>query len=267
MQRLVLRRLLCHGSICRLIWILPAVMLCRAQVLTQNERELLNMPASLRCSLKSPKEVLVVTWQKIKSVSPENIATFSKKFGVVVQPPFKDKLNITQLELKNSTLTIWNTTLEDEGCYKCLFNIFGSGQISGVTCLNLSVQPTVFLHYDFFEDYLNITCSANARPPPVISWNISGSEIQNSTETILHPNGTTSVISVLHVKNPKSQIGKEVICQVLHLGTVTNFRETVNKGLWFSVPLMLSIVFLIILLVLISILVYWKRRRNQDREP
>lgn len=237
------------------------------KVVTQNETEPLNMPASLRCSLKDSKDVVVVTWQKIKSASPENVATFSKKFGVVVQPAYKNKLNISQLELKNSTLTFWNTTPEDEGCYKCLFNTFGSVQVSGITCLILFVQPTVFLHYEFFEDYLNITCSANSRPPPVITWEISGSGTENTTEIISHPNGTTSIINVLHIKDPKSQIGKEVICHVLHLGTVTDFRETVNKGLWFSVPLILSIVSLIILLVLISILLYWKRRRNQDREP
>ncbi|XP_054984506.1 OX-2 membrane glycoprotein-like isoform X1 [Sorex araneus] len=260
MERLVLR------SVCRLIWIWPAVMLCRAKVVTQNVSEPLHSSASLRCSLQSSAEVVIVTWQKIRRLSPENMATFSKKFGVVVQPDYKDKINITQLDLKESTLTFWNTTLDDEECYKCLFNTFGSGQISGVTCLSLSVQPTVFLHYEFFEDYLNITCSANSRPAPVISWKISGSGIENTTETILHPNGTTSVISVLHVKDPESQMGKEAICQVLHLGTVTIFRETINKGLWFSVPLILSIVSLIILLVLISILLYWKRHRNQNRE-
>ncbi|XP_048961095.1 OX-2 membrane glycoprotein isoform X6 [Canis lupus dingo] len=126
--------------------------------------------------------------------------------------------------------------------------------------------PTVFLHYNFFEDQLNITCFANARPAPVISWKVAGSGIENSTEVLLHPNGTTSVISILHVKDPKRQVGKEVVCQVLHLGTVTSLRQTVDKGFWFSVPLLLSIVSLVILLVLISILLYWKRRRNQDRD-
>lgn len=64
----------------------------------------------------------------------------------------------------------------------------------------------------------------------MISWKVSGSGIENNTEIVSHPNGTTSVTSVLHVKDPKSQMGKEVICQVLHLGTVTYFRQTVNKG-------------------------------------
>ncbi|XP_054360146.1 OX-2 membrane glycoprotein isoform X2 [Mirounga angustirostris] len=267
MARPVFRRLFCHLSTYRPIWFLAAVMLCRAQVMTQNEKKPLNTPASLRCSLQNSEEVLIVTWQKIKAVSPENMVTFSKNHGVVVQPAYKDKINITQLELKNSTITFWNTTLEDEGCYKCLFNTFGSGKISGTACLSLSVQPTVFLHYKFFEDHLNITCSANARPAPVISWKVSGSEIENSTEVLFHPNGTTSVTSVLQVKDPKRQVGKEVVCQVLHLGNVTSVTQTVHKGFWFSVPLLLSIVSLVILLVLISILLYWKRRRNQDREP
>ncbi|XP_074260489.1 OX-2 membrane glycoprotein isoform X4 [Saimiri boliviensis] len=126
-------------------------------------------------------------------------------------------------------------------------------------------MPTVSLHYKFSEDHLNITCSATARPAPVISWKVPRSGIENSTETVSHPNGTTSVTSILQVKDPKNQVGKEVICQVLHLGTVTDFKQTFNKGYWFSVPLLLSIVSLVILLVLISILLYWKRHRNQDR--
>lgn len=99
------------------------------------------------------------------------------------------------------------------------------------------VQPTVFLHYKLSEDHLNVTCSANARPAPMISWKVSGSGIENSTKIVSHPNGTTSVISILQIKDPKRQVGKDVICQVLHLGTVTDYRETVNKGkrgfLWY----------------------------------
>ncbi|XP_008144816.1 OX-2 membrane glycoprotein isoform X4 [Eptesicus fuscus] len=265
MERRVFERSFCHLSTYRLIWFLAAVMLCRAQVVTQDEREPLNTPASLRCFLEIPQEVLIVTWQKIKASSPDNMVTFSKEHGVVVQQAYKDKMNITELGLQNTTITFWNTTLDDEGCYKCLFNTFGSGKISGIACLTLFVQPTVFVHYKLSEDHLNVTCSANARPAPAISWKVAGSGMDNSTEIITHPNGTTSVISVLHIKDPKNQMGKEVICQVLHLGNMTYFGQTVNKGFWFSVPLLLSIVSLVILLILISILLYWKRHRTQDR--
>ncbi|XP_064124470.1 OX-2 membrane glycoprotein-like isoform X1 [Loxodonta africana] len=234
MERPVLGRLSYRLSAWSLIWGMAAVVLCRAQgqVVTQDEIELLNTPASLRCSLQTDKEVLIVTWQKIKATSPENMATFSENHGVVVQPPYKDRVNITQLGLRNSTLTFWNTTVEDEGCFMCLFNTFGSGKISGKTCLTLYVPPTVSLHYEFFEEGLNITCSATARPAPVIFWKVAGSGIENSTKTVLHRNGTTSVTSILQVKDPKSQVGnEEVICKVLHLGTVTDIRQTVSKAL------------------------------------
>ncbi|KAM5154100.1 OX-2 membrane glycoprotein isoform 1-T1 [Callospermophilus lateralis] len=268
MERLVFRKPFCHLSTYSLIWGMAAVVLCTAQVevVTQDEKLLLNTPASLRCSLQSSHEALIVTWQKKKAVSPENMVTFSRNHGVVVQPAYQGRVNITELGLQNSTITFWNTTLEDEGCYMCLFNTFSSGKISGTACLTLYVQPTVFLHYNFFEDHLNITCSATARPAPMISWKVAGSGIENSTESLLHPNGTTSVTSILRVKDPKSQVGKEVICQVLYQGTVTEYKQTVNKGFWFSIPLLLSIVSLVILLVLISILLYWKRHRNQDRD-
>ncbi|XP_009236801.1 OX-2 membrane glycoprotein isoform X1 [Pongo pygmaeus] len=267
MERLVIRMPFCHLSTYSLVWVMAAVVLCTAQVqvVTQDEREQLYTPASLKCSLQNAQEALIVTWQKKKAVSPENMVTFSENHGVVIQPAYKDKINITQLGLQNSTITFWNITLEDEGCYMCLFNTFGFGKISGTACLTVYVQPIVSLHYKFSEDHLNITCSATARPAPMVFWKVPRSGIENSTVTLSHPNGTTSVTSILHIKDPKNQVGKEVICQVLHLGTVTDFKQTVNKGYWFSVPLLLSIVSLVILLVLISILLYWKRHRNQDR--
>lgn len=92
------------------------------------------------------------------------------------------------------------------------------------------VQPIVFLHYNYFEDHLNITCSATARPAPAIAWKGTGTGIENSTESHVHSNGTTSVTSILRVKDPKTQIGKEVICQVLHLGTVIDYKQTLDKG-------------------------------------
>ncbi|EHB03098.1 OX-2 membrane glycoprotein, partial [Heterocephalus glaber] len=228
----VFRRPFCYLSPCSLIWGTAVVVLCTAQVqvVTQDERKLLNTPASLRCSLQTSQEILIVTWQKKKAVSPENMVTYSENHGVVVQPAYKDRVNITELGFHKSAITFWNTTLEDEGCYMCLFNTFGSGKISGTACLTLYVQPIVFLDYNFFEDQLNITCSATARPAPVISWKVSGSGIENSTESILHHNGTTSVTSILRVKDAKSQVGKEVTCQVLHLGTVIDYKKTLNKG-------------------------------------
>lgn len=94
----------------------------------------------------------------------------------------------------------------------------------------VAVQPIVHLHYNYFEDHLNITCSATARPAPAISWKGTGSGIENSTESHSHSNGTTSVTSILRVKDPKTQVGKEVICQVLYLGNVIDYKQSLDKG-------------------------------------
>nr|QOE74875.1 membrane glycoprotein vOX2-1 [Elephant endotheliotropic herpesvirus 1A] len=237
----------------------------QGQVVTQDERELLNTPASLRCSLQTDKEVLIVTWQKIKATSPENMATFSENHGVVVQPPYKDRVNITQLGLRNSTLTFWNTTVEDEGCFMCLFNTFGSGKISGKTCLTLYVPPTISLHIESSNGGdLNITCSATARPAPVIFWKVAGSGIENSTKTVLHRNGTTTVTSILQVKDPKSQVGnEEVICRVLHLGTVTDIRQALSNGHEITLTTASIAVVVVVIIILIVIFCYnWRRRHR-----
>nr|AYF58570.1 glycoprotein vOX2-1 [Elephant endotheliotropic herpesvirus 1A] len=236
----------------------------QGQVVTQDERELLNTPASLRCSLQTDKEVLIVTWQKIKATSPENMATFSENHGVVVQPPYKDRMNITQLGLRNSTITFWNTTVEDEGCFMCLFNTFGSGKISGKTCLTLYVPPTVSIHTEASTDGLNITCSATARPAPVIECNVTGSEFENSTKTVLHRNGTTTVTSILQVKDPKSQVGnEEVICKVLHLGTVTDIRQALSNGHEITLTTTSIAVVVVVVIILIVIFCYnWRRRHR-----
>lgn len=112
------------------------------EVVTQDERKPLHTTASLRCSLKSSQEPLIVTWQKKKAVGPENMVTYSKAHGVVIQPAYRGRINITELGLWNSSITFWNTTLDDEGCYMCLFNMFGSGKVSGTACLTLSAHST-----------------------------------------------------------------------------------------------------------------------------
>nr|QRN68124.1 CD200-like protein [Betacoronavirus Erinaceus] len=131
-----------HLSICRLTFIVPVVVLCRAQVVVQNATVQLNKPASLRCTLQSSQEVLLVTWQKIKQRIPENMVTYSNMYGVQLQDRYMGKLNITQ-ELRNSTITFWNITLEDQGCYNCFFNTYSISfyKLSGRPCLNIIAQP------------------------------------------------------------------------------------------------------------------------------
>ncbi|AMA67355.1 membrane protein E11 [Vespertilionid gammaherpesvirus 1] len=241
--------------ISKLLYILAVVQSYCAQVVTQDEATPLGDPVSIKCFLETPQEVVIVTWQKVKASSPENMATFSNDHGVVVQPAYKDKMNITELGLQNTTITFWNTTLDDEGCYKCLFNTFGSGKMSGIGCLTLFVPSRASISYELSEGSLNVTCSANARPVPTMVWNFNDTDSYNNTEIITHPNGTTSIVSVLYIRDPKNKVEDGVICEVNHLNKVELLTcQPYYKPFWFSIPSFiwaaaLFTIFIIIILV------------------
>ncbi|XP_044526034.1 OX-2 membrane glycoprotein-like isoform X2 [Gracilinanus agilis] len=266
MERQVHERFFSPSSTYSLIWGMTIVMLCRAQgkVMTENETVPLERPASLKCSLSTLQEALIVTWQKLTKGRPENIATYSTAHGVVIQKPYQNKIEMTQQGLSESTITFLRTTPEDEQCYSCIFNIFGSEAVSGKTCLKLYVQPTVFLNYEFSGDHLNVTCSAIGRPAPVISWKVSGLVAQNTNESNTNLNGTTSVTSTLHIKDFENWVEKKIVCNVQHMESMMEYSVTPSKeGHHFSVPIMVSVlVSVLLLLALILLLFYWKYRRQ-----
>uniref|UniRef100_A0A8C5TLT3 Ig-like domain-containing protein n=1 Tax=Malurus cyaneus samueli TaxID=2593467 RepID=A0A8C5TLT3_9PASS len=96
---------------------------------------------TLSCALKFPLDVLQVTWQKDSEESRVNIATYSKLNGLKIHKPYEDRMNFTSLELNRTSITFWDTRMDDSGCYKCLFNAYPLGPISGDTCLS-----KLFLH-------------------------------------------------------------------------------------------------------------------------
>ncbi|XP_074070606.1 OX-2 membrane glycoprotein-like isoform X2 [Macrotis lagotis] len=218
MGRQGLKKFFSHSFPCCLIFGMTLVMPGWAQgnVVIEAEPVILGRPASLKCSLKNLQDILIVTWQKLTNKGPENMATFSESYGVVIQPAYKNKIEMMQTELRETTIIFMRTEVEDEGCYLCIFNIFGAGRVSGKPCLKLNVKPAVFLDYQISEGHLNVTCAATARPSPVISWRV-GPEVQNSTKSTSHPNGTTTVTSILIFKDAKNQWGKEIFCTVKHM--------------------------------------------------
>lgn len=245
--------------------------LSQVEVVTQDVNSSLRAPASLRCSLKTTQEPLIVTWQKKKAVGPENMATYSKAHGVVLQPTYKDRINITELGLLNSSITFWNATLDDEGCYMCLFNMFGSGKVSGTVCLTLHHKPSVFISTNLSDDVLNVTCSAVSRPNVSITWVPLNDGLKNFTTSQSYSNGTTMITSILY--GNLTLYNKSVTCRIIHLNIVYNYT-VVLEGFYPSPPtsftsdnrtrttrtiLLLIIIFMILTTVIA--LLYWRKQR------
>ncbi|XP_006895421.1 PREDICTED: OX-2 membrane glycoprotein-like [Elephantulus edwardii] len=163
----------------------------------KSETAALGENVTMFCNLTTLKDVLQITWQKIGPSSPQNIGTYSSKYGMNILPPYLNRLQCETIEPNSSFITIREVKFEDEACYKCLFNIFPHGSHGGQTCLNiLSVSElrTELQSNPNSEGFLSIINSAVGKPPPQIS--LSPSQILSNPPEEHHaqnPNGTVTV--------------------------------------------------------------------------
>ncbi|XP_034145457.1 OX-2 membrane glycoprotein isoform X3 [Esox lucius] len=157
--------------------------------------------AQFSCRLMEPRDVLQVTWQKETPGGNENVASYNKRFGPKVNPPFNMKVMFLYVGLQNCSVIIRRVSREDESCYKCLFNIYPDGAISGRTCLQVNelYGPTLLLTQNkdtrpLFSG-LTLSCSATGRPVPVVDlFPTVKLVLENSTTVrVTHPNGTVTV--------------------------------------------------------------------------
>ncbi|NXI01941.1 OX2G protein, partial [Pachycephala philippinensis] len=211
---------------------------------------------TLSCNLTEPMDVLQVTWQKDSGELHDNIATYSKTNGLKIHKPYQERMNFTSLELNKTSITFWDTRMDDSGCYKCLFNAYPSGAYSGDTCLSV-YGLNASVHYNISEGHLIVVCNADGLPEPTITWN----NLFNSTPTrkmVKHKNGIVSVTSELEIYNIQSISAQDLAC------SVDNTNEKIElpvkiKGeegsslLWLAI----IVVILVVIIVLILIMLFW----------
>ncbi|NXE79564.1 OX2G protein, partial [Cochlearius cochlearius] len=213
---------------------------------------------TLGCVLTESKDVLQVTWQKDSEKSQDNIATYSTTKGLKIHEPYQNRMNFTSLVLNETSITFWDTRIDDSGCYKCLFNAFPVGSFSGRTCLSV-FGLNASVHYNISEGHLIAICNAVGLPEPTVTWN----NLFNSTPTqemVRHTNGIVSITSKLEIYNTRSIGTQDLTC------TVSNGNEKMElpvkiKGeagsslLWLMITLGILIV-----VALILIMLCWRKR-------
>uniref|UniRef100_A0A8C0WIP4 Ig-like domain-containing protein n=1 Tax=Castor canadensis TaxID=51338 RepID=A0A8C0WIP4_CASCN len=117
----------CQLSTYSLIWGMAAVVLCTAQGKDAQFPCLESSKCHVCAGDLDHYYVVQITWKKIQDSSPQNIGTYSSKYGEKILPPYVDRLHCKILEPNSSFITIQKVTFEDEACYKCLFNVFPHG--------------------------------------------------------------------------------------------------------------------------------------------
>ncbi|NXH10903.1 OX2G protein, partial [Bucco capensis] len=207
---------------------------------------------TLGCVLTKPMNVLQVTWQKDSEKSNNNIATYGITHGLKIHEPYQDRMNFTSLVLNETSITFWDTRMDDSGCYICLFNTFPSGSFSGRTCLSV-FGLNASVHYNVSEGHLIAICNAVGLPEPTITWN----NLFNSTpteETVRHTNGMVSITSKLEI-NTRSVGVHNLTCRVsntnekMELPLEMKGEETFSM-FWLAIPVVILIVILLTLITL-----------------
>ncbi|NXR23131.1 OX2G protein, partial [Cinclus mexicanus] len=213
---------------------------------------------TLSCVLTETMDVVQVTWQKDSEGLNANIATYSEANGLKIHEPYKDRMNFTSLELNKTSITFWDTRMDDSGCYKCLFNVYPLGSFSGNTCLSV-FGLNASVHHNISENHLIAICDAHGLPEPTITWN----KLFNSTpteKTVKHKNGIVSITSKLEIYNIQSISAQDLTC------TVSNTNEAVElpvkiKGEEGSSLLWLVIIAVLLVVIIVLVLIMLFRRK------
>ncbi|XP_035171053.1 OX-2 membrane glycoprotein-like isoform X2 [Oxyura jamaicensis] len=178
------------------------------------------------CQLATNEDVIQVTWQKEVDGAESNIATYSTINGQKIAKDYDGHVSFTDSGLQTSAISLHRVTLQDEGCYKCIFNTFPSGAITGRTCLKVyaisdpKVEAKFIPSPDISEDsekVVGMSCSATGKPAPKISWRLPSTLLQKPREYHVRlGNQTVTVISNFTHTHSKILLEYPIACVIQH---------------------------------------------------
>ncbi|XP_034970666.1 OX-2 membrane glycoprotein-like [Zootoca vivipara] len=243
---------------------------------------------TLQCRLAKEHDVVQITWQQEQGEQETNMATYSEAGGTTILSKFKRNVHMSQSGLMVSAITFHAVTLKDEGCYKCIFNVFPIGPIAGRTCLEVYAltQPKVTVRHvldpgNAEEEVLEISCSATGRPAPKITWKVTKPLMMEPKQYVTqHLNQTVTVVSNFSYVFLKDVWDNTITCVVHHPSLNTEQEVTLpgiipeiihvqNEDLLPGTSATIAICILVAMfflgLLLFLILYHW-RRLHPDNE-
>ncbi|XP_030611796.1 OX-2 membrane glycoprotein-like [Archocentrus centrarchus] len=154
--------------------------------------------ASLNCQLLETKDVLQVTWQKILSEKEKNLATNNKYFGQRVNKEFTGKVEFRNCALHNCSIVIKKVAETDESCYRCLFNTYPEGALTGRTCLQVYElhEPVLDVRESNSPAEWVVSCSATGRPAPTVTLSVSQQHLNFSQYNTVSVSNTNTTFTV-----------------------------------------------------------------------
>ncbi|XP_077061043.1 OX-2 membrane glycoprotein-like [Siphateles boraxobius] len=228
----------------------------------------LGQDASLSCTLLPfASGVKQVTWQRVRThENLQTLATFSEQFQDNVAEEYVGKVTLTLGTFNSTSITIKNTTFEDEACYICSFKVYPSGPkrktlcltVKGISEITAEVKPSTTSDSDVV-----VSCSATGKPTPTIQWKSSETEMNffmSNHFTNLNEDSSTTITSNITI--PLSQFHwKYVECLAQSDGVEKSFQIYMPKDdeannttprsyvITFSVIIVMTIVITVIFVI------------------
>ncbi|XP_077646660.1 LOW QUALITY PROTEIN: OX-2 membrane glycoprotein-like [Lonchura striata] len=178
------------------------------------------------CRSVTKEDVIQVTWQKETARAEDNIATYSTINGQKIAKDYVSHVSFAHSELQASAISLHGVTLQDEGCYKCIFNTFPSGAVTGRMCLKVyaisdpKLETKLIPNPDKAEDsekMVGMSCSATGKPAPKITWHLPSILQQKPREYhIKFSNQTVTVISNFTHTHSKILQEYPITCMIQH---------------------------------------------------
>uniref|UniRef100_A0A3Q3QEL7 Ig-like domain-containing protein n=1 Tax=Monopterus albus TaxID=43700 RepID=A0A3Q3QEL7_MONAL len=216
---------------------------------------------TLSCSYGLPEKVQHVIWTHTSAQgNSTEVASFAKQSDPMIEPPYQGRVWLSAF-LSHSQLTIQPVTVQDEGCYTCLYSTHPDGPKSSRVCLSTYVLPKPQVIYKTTSPgVIEANCTCVSRPPAEIVWNVERDNRTMGppvTTQLPQGDGTTLVISTLTVQ---SGLLKDVSvkCLVHHKGLESPIAVSMNTKIGTALTILISVTTVAALLVLSLCFCLWK---------
>ncbi|KAF0026548.1 hypothetical protein F2P81_021285 [Scophthalmus maximus] len=226
-----------------------------------NKTAVMGKKASLACSFGLPEKVREVIWRYTPAQGDSTgVASFAKRSDPMIEPPYQGRVWLSA-SLSDSQLTIQPVTIQDEGCYTCLYNTHSDKPKSSTVCLSTYVLPKPQVSYKTTSPgVIEANCTSVSRPPVEIVWNVERDNRTMGppvTTQLPQGDGTTLVVSTLTVR---SGLLKDVSvkCLVHHKGLESPIAVSMNTKIGTALTILISVTTVAALLVMSLCFCLWK---------